>query len=166
MAQGPSTIGTSTFCPPPKRKTKTVAPKGGQKVDFYKLKRSTKNLNKENMIITVYPDFQYVESQDLVCKGGVMYAFWDGTRWDTRKSKLIRAIDHSTLKEVERLEAKYPEATIIGRYAVDNETKIMKEFDKYTKVCEQSVVVFTSKIMFSDVVGRTMTQSCHILDTI
>ena len=64
MAEKAVTLGTSTFCPPPKRKIKKVAPKGGKNLDFYNLNQSIKNPNKENMSITVYPDFQFVQSQD------------------------------------------------------------------------------------------------------
>ena len=134
MAEKAVTLGTSTFCPPPKRKIKTVAPKGGKNLDFYNLNHSIKNPNKENMSITVYPDFQFVQSQDLVCKGGVMYAFWNEGKWNMSKVALVKAIDRDTMKEVERLKTKYPEATIIPRLAVANETKIMQEFDKYAKV--------------------------------
>ena len=123
-------------------------------MDFYNLNHATKNPNKENMSITVYPDFQFVQSQDLVCKGGVMYAFWDEGKWNMSKVALVKAIDRDTMKEVERLKTKYPEATIIPRLAVANETKIMQEFDKYTKVCEQSDVIFNSQILFSDVVPK------------
>ena len=154
MAQKAVTLGISTFCPPPTLKTKNVAPKGGKNLDFYNLNHSIKNPNKENMSITVYPDFQFVQSQDLVCKGGVMYAFWDEGKWNMSKVALVKAIDRDTMKEVERLKTKYPEATIIPRLAVANETKIMQEFDKYTKVCEQSDVIFNSQILFSDVVPK------------
>ena len=123
-------------------------------MDFYTIRTERQRSNNRTADFVVYPEFKHGPVKDLVCKGGVMYAFWNEGKWNMSKVALVKAIDRDTMKEVERLKTKYPEATIIPRLAVANETKIMQEFDKYTKVCEQSDVIFNSQILFSDVVPK------------
>lgn len=119
-------------------------------MDFYSIKVKKQTSNNRESDYTVYPDFKYARVQDLVCKGGVMYAFWDQTRWDTSMDDLIVSIDRDIRKKVKELQDNEPGKIVVGRYLNDNETKLMKQLVEYTKLRTQSEAQFNTKILFSD----------------
>ena len=98
----------------------------------------------------VKPTLHFSYIRDLVCKGGTMYAFWTGKNWSTSRDDLVATIDRQALDKKKELEAKYPDKKIGVALMNDNDTKLLAEFDKYTRLMEQSNVIFNNRILFSE----------------
>ena len=51
-------------------------------MDFYQIRTTQMKSNNRSADFSVAPEFIHGYIKDLVCKGGSMYAFWNGTYWD------------------------------------------------------------------------------------
>jgi putative helicase len=119
-------------------------------LDFYKINVKKSKSNNSIADYIVSPDFMFINSNDLICKGGEMYAFWYNNQWNTKIYDLISIIDNDITKEVIRVKEQYPGKTVAARYMRDNETKIRNAFSLYTKLAEQSDAPFNTRIFFDD----------------
>lgn len=66
--------------------------KGGR-MDFYEIQINQDLRTSKFPIVKITPVFKFVETQDLICKGGEMYAFWHDNQWDTSINNLARIIE-------------------------------------------------------------------------
>lgn len=119
-------------------------------MDFYKINVKKSKSNNAIADYIVYPDFLYINSNDLICKGGEMYAFWYNNQWNTRMYDLISIIDNDITKKVIEVKNAYPGKSVAARYMRDNETKLMNAFSLYSKLVEQSDAPFNTRIFFDD----------------
>lgn len=118
-------------------------------MDFYKIKVKKQYSNNRSSDLVVYPDFQYAGIKDLVCKGGLMYAFWMDGKWHTDLDLLIMKVDKDIHDKITKLNKENPHLVIAGRYFNDNESNVRKSFEQYTKMMKQSEIAFNTKILFS-----------------
>ena len=119
-------------------------------MDFYRIDAHQPFSNNRKYDFILKPDFIFSKTQDLICKGGDMYAFWNGTTWDTSLENLVGTIDRETIKQTKEVENKNPGRVVVSSLMNNNSSQIMKEFRNYTKLKQQSNVIFNSKILFSE----------------
>ena len=119
-------------------------------MDFCRITAKTIKSNNREVDMMAKPTLHFSYIRDLVCKGGTMYAFWTGKNWSTSRDDLVATIDRQILDKKKELEAKYPDKTIGVALMNDNDTKLLAEFDKYTRLMEQSNVIFNNRILFSE----------------
>ncbi len=119
-------------------------------MDFYEIVVESKAGSNRHSDAVMYPDFKHRKSRDLICKGGAMFAFWDGEKWDDSQDDLVQAIDHE-LREAKDLYLKdHPGAIVKVRYMESHSSKVKMDFDKYCESRVQSDIAFNTKILFSD----------------
>ena len=119
-------------------------------MDFYTIRTERQRSNNRTADFVVYPEFKHGPVKDLVCKGGSMYAYWNGTYWDMDRDNLALAIDEDVLEERAKVEDTHPGKTVAAKLAVNDDSKIMLKLENYTKLRGQSNAEFNRKIMFSD----------------
>lgn len=119
-------------------------------MDFCRISTKEQKSNNREFDILVKPTLHFSYIKDLVCKGGSMYAFWNGETWSTSRDDLISTIDRQTLNKKRELEAKDPTKTVGVALMNNHETKLMLDFDKFCKTMEQSNVIFNQRILFSE----------------
>lgn len=120
-------------------------------MDFYKIKTEYGGSSSKR-VVTIKPVFLFKHSDDLICKGSMMYAFWDHDHWNTSLNDLAYRIDLDIYKQLDELKAKdaLGQNSYILKLMSESSSKIMQEFSNYTKLCEQSEVQFNKTIIFSD----------------
>ena len=84
------------------------------KVDFFTIDKEI--VGSRQPVTILYPEFLYYNVQDLACKGGAMYAFWDGTAWSDNLNDLILRIDRTIKDEYTRIKDEKPDAVVKARY--------------------------------------------------
>ncbi|MEG0239542.1 MAG: DUF5906 domain-containing protein [Anaerorhabdus sp.] len=104
--------------------------------------------------LKVYPDYSYRGVKDLVTKGKVFYAFWNGTTWSTSLDELIYAIDGQTMAKKEEMEKKDPHLRIGAKMLNINSTRMMQDFLGYLKQFGSSNPTFNTKVLFADDVAK------------
>ncbi len=119
-------------------------------MDFYEIKCKKLKSNNKTSDAVIFPDFLYVDTKDLVCKGGAMYAFWDGDKWDTSLMNLIKIIDGDIFDLKKKMVNKYPDRTYEVKTMRSNKSGMRSDFEKYTGLMPQSDIQFNTKILFSD----------------
>ena len=134
-------------------------------MDFYKINVKKSKSNNSIADYIVSPDFMYVNSNDLICKGGEMYAFWYNNQWNTKMYDLISIIDNDITKEVVKIKERYPDKTVAARYMRDNETKLRNAFSLYTKLAEQSDAPFNTRIFFDNETPKKKDYSTNKLNS-
>ena len=123
-------------------------------MDFYEI-TVAKDLNvrgKDNIGYKIRPVFMYIDSNDLICKGGEMYAFWDTDHWNTSLTDLVKHIDKeidNTKQDILKTNG-FINSTVKCSYMKNSNSKLMQEFNQYTKLAEQSDVQFNKHILFND----------------
>lgn len=132
-------------------------------MDFYEIRSKRLRSNNREADIIIYPDFLYVDSQDLVCKGGEMYAFWDGDKWDTDLMHLIKIIDHDMYTIKNQMKAKDPDYQYAIKSMRSNSSRIRNDFKNYTNLMPQSDKQFNTRIIFSDTKPRREDYTTNIL---
>ena len=119
-------------------------------MDFYKIVCEEKTSNNRAYDLMVYPDFVYNKVEDLVCKGGDMYAFWYGGKWNDSLNDLITIIDNDTLQTRDKYLEKSPELKIKALLLNSHKSRLMETFRTYTKLSNQSNELFNTRIIFSN----------------
>lgn len=119
-------------------------------MDFLNVQVIEKTSNNRSEDYVVNPDFIFGGVEDIVCKGGEMYAFWYEGKWRTTKDELIAAVDKEILAKKNQLKEKYPHMRIKSRPMRLNSSGVMQEFDDYVKRSQQSDVQFNRRILFAD----------------
>lgn len=116
--------------------------------DFFSIEKD--EIGVKQPLTVLYPEFLYADVKDLVCKGGVMYAFWDGEKWSDNVNTLIRTIDRNTKNVYDNIKASNPEARVSGRYMNRQSSGVMKRWTEYTKTMPESKQAFNQEILFAD----------------
>lgn len=119
-------------------------------MDFYKIivERTQDPRSKQDYVI--YPDFKYRNVTDLVVKGGVFYAFWNGTTWDMEIDHLIDEIDKACWEEYNKLKERDKDLRISIKSIDLESTGIMTRFQNYCKKQKTSRAQFNKQVLFSD----------------
>lgn len=98
---------------------------------------------------TIAPEFNYL-TDDLVCKGGAMYAYWYDGLWRTSYTDLIRIIDKEVIDYTNEFKNKHHDRDVTMKLMSTHSTSVMENFQKYCKNMPESDVEFNTKILFSD----------------
>lgn len=117
-------------------------------LDFYTIDEEVQG--SRSPITLLYPEFLYSGVKDLVCKGGSLYAFWDGTKWSDNLDNLIAYIDSTTYKRFKELKDLYPDRRVKARYMNRDSSGVMKRWSEYTRRMPESRQAFNTSIIFSD----------------
>lgn len=132
-------------------------------MDFYEIKCKKLKSNNRSSDAVIFPDFLYTDSKDLVCKGGAMYAFWDGDKWDTSLMNLVKRIDNDIFDLKKKMIEKYPDRSYEVKTMRSNKSGMRSDFEKYTGLMPQSDIQFNTKIIFSDVKPKRTDYATSIL---
>ena len=121
-------------------------------MDFYRIQTVWDQRSIKFPVYKIQPIFQFKDSKDLVCKGGDMYAFWDGNHWNTSINDLVARVDNDIYRELQKV--KDQEANPLAQYSVklmsEHTSNVMKEFAQYCKLRDHSEIAFNTKIIFSE----------------
>lgn len=117
-------------------------------MDFYTIvSKSFGSRAKQDYIIT--PEFNYL-TNDLVCKGGAMYAYWYDGLWRTSFTDLIKIIDKDVVDYTREFKQKHQDRDVTMKLMSTHSTSVMENFQKYCKNMPESDVEFNTKILFSN----------------
>lgn len=119
------------------------------RLDFYTI-CVTNEIRRGVPTYTVFPIFKFDAQNDIVCKGGEFYAFWNDNMWSTDIRDLLTIIDNEIMAKAKELRERYPESIIKRRLMNDHNSNVMKEFSQYTKLFPQEDVQFNTRVIFSD----------------
>lgn len=119
-------------------------------VDFIEVDviRQTSNNRKSDFIIQ--PDFILYGVKDIVCKGGVMEAFWYDGNWQSERDLLFGIIDRMLFEKRDELKQRYPDSIFSVRSMRSLNSNSVKKFEEYEKLKTQDSTIFNTKILFSD----------------
>lgn len=117
-------------------------------MDFYEVTAKTFGA-RAKQDYTIVPEFTYL-TDDLVCKGGSMYAYWHEGLWRTGMNDLIRIIDKDTKDFATEFKAKHADRDITLKLMSTHSSSVMDNFQKYTKNMPESDVEFNTRILFSN----------------
>ena len=106
--------------------------------------------NNRSADFSVAPEFIHGHIKDLVCKGGSMYAFWNGTYWDMDRDSLAVTLDAATKEVADKIATANPGKVVDTKFATFDDSKVMLKLENYIKLRGQSNVEFNKKIMFAD----------------
>jgi energy-coupling factor transporter ATP-binding protein EcfA2 len=102
-------------------------------------------------------------NDDLVCKGGDFFAYWDGNIWQTNFNSLVKQIDTELYEAVDKMKEKNPEFQYIPLPLNKHNTKSMTNMLQFLKQSTQSTVQFNSTILFADSEPKRSDYATHIL---
>ena len=128
-----------------------LAKKGGR-MDFYEIQVNQDLRTSKFPIVKIAPVFKFVDSKDLICKGGEMYAFWHNNQWDRSLNNLARIVDKEILDAKQKSMQQYddPRVEYRCRMMTNHTSNVMQEFARYVKLSEQRDVQFNTRIIFSN----------------
>jgi len=117
-------------------------------MDFYEVvPKSFGSRAKQDYVVT--PEFSYL-TDDLVCKGGAMYAYWYEGIWRTSLTDLIKIIDKDVIDYTREFKKTHNDRDVTMKLMSTHSTSVMESFNKYVKNMPESDVEFNTKILFSD----------------
>ena len=121
-------------------------------MDFYEIQVNQDLRTSKFPIVKIAPVFKFVDTQDLICKGGEMYAFWHDNQWDTNLNNLARIVDKEILDAKQKSMQQYddPRVEYRCRMMTNHTSNVMQEFARYVKLSEQRDVQFNTRIIFSN----------------
>lgn len=120
-------------------------------MDFYNIK--AKNFgSRAKQDYAIAPEFTYLNN-DLVCKGGSMYAYWYDGFWRTHLFDLIRIIDKEVIDFTKDFESRHADRDVNMKLMSDHDTLVMDKFLKFCKNMPHSDVEFNTRILFSNEVA-------------
>lgn len=119
-------------------------------MDFYKIVTERTNDNRAKQDYIIYPDFSYKRVTDLIVKGGVFYAFWNGSSWIMDIDDLIDQIDRESWQEYERLKAADDSLRIAVKSMNLESSGLMTRFQNYCKKQKTSSAQFNKVVLFND----------------
>ena len=102
-------------------------------------------------IIEVYPKFIIGRNNDLMTRGGDVYAVWDEEtkRWLTKEQDIVRLIDDEIRKELEAVIEEDPKA--IPLYLRDTDTKMIDKWHKFVqKDLRENYIPLDRKFVFDN----------------
>ena len=117
-------------------------------MDFYTIvSKSFGSRAKQDYVIV--PEFNYL-SNDLVCKGGAMYAYWYDGLWRTSYKDLIKIIDAEVRDYTKDFKQKHQDRDVTMKLMSRHSSSVMESFRQYCKNMPESDVEFNTKILFSN----------------
>ena len=117
-------------------------------MDFYNIQ--AKNFgSRAKQDYVIQPVFNYL-TNDLVVKGGSMYAYWYEGFWRTQLFDLVRIIDKQVNDFASDFTSKHADREVSAKMMSDHDTLIMDKFLKFCKNMPDADVEFNSKILFSN----------------
>lgn len=117
-------------------------------MDFYNITaKSFGSRAKQDYTIT--PEFTYL-TNDLICKGGSMYAYWYDGLWRTDLFDLVRIIDKEVVDFTNDFKNKHVDREATMKLMSVHDSSVMDKFLKYTKNMPDSDVEFNTRIIFSN----------------
>lgn len=122
-------------------------------MDFISIKREVRNKDR----IGLKPVLMLRNNKDLLVKGGVMHAFWDGTKWNDCAYQLIQKVDLLLETERQELLASYPNggAPLIDIFPFhDSANNTYSMFNKALSLLPSSEAQLDSKIIFKSTPTR------------
>lgn len=117
-------------------------------MDFYTITAKTFGSRAKQDYI-VAPEFMYL-TEDLVCKGGGMYAYWYDGLWRTSMTDLIKIVDKEVIKHTREFTEKHQDRDVSMKLMSTHSTSVMESFQKYCKNMPESDVEFNTRILFSN----------------
>lgn len=119
-------------------------------MDFYKIivKRTPDNRAAQDYVI--YPEFRHINIKDLVVKGGVFFAYWDGEVWSNDVNRLLGQIDKECWDAYHKLKDGDPSLTIDIKSMDMDSSGSMNRWVNYCKKVTTPQPQFDSKILYSD----------------
>lgn len=117
-------------------------------MDFYNITiKSFGQRAKSDYVIT--PEFTYI-TDDLICKGGSMYAYWYDGLWRTDLFDLVKIIDKDVRQHDNDFKAKNEGSNVTAKLMSVHDSSVMDKFLKYCKNMPDSDVEFNTRIIFSN----------------
>lgn len=117
-------------------------------MDFYNIE--AKQFGKQaKQDYTIEPEFLYL-TNDLICKGGMMYGFWHEGKWRDSFEELITIIDNNVRQFAEEFKRTHVDADVTVKYMNRHSSNVIEKFLKYAKNRPQSDIEFNTKILFSE----------------
>lgn len=102
---------------------------------------------------TIEPEFSYL-TNDLICKGGVMYGFWYDGKWRNSIEELITIVDNDVRQFANEFKKTHQDTNVTIKYMNRHSSSVMDKFLKYTKNRPQSDIEFNTRILFSDEIPK------------
>lgn len=119
-------------------------------MDFVKIKVVPSSNRNSTYDFMVRPGFVHGDVKDLITRGGVFYAFWNGDHWSTDLNEMAASIDREVYTELENQKKLHPDMEIsVGTFR-DDDSGIRKKFENYTKLQQTSDKAFNTTIFFKD----------------
>lgn len=119
-------------------------------MDFYKIIKAPPSSKNSKYDWEMYPDFTYKRTTDLIVKGGVFDAFWNGKEWSKNQDDLIDHIDADVYSEADKLKAVNQDVLVNVKSMDRNSSGLMAIFESYCKRQRSSDKVFNQKVLFAD----------------
>jgi len=113
-------------------------------MDFYDITAKTFG-SRAKQDYTIMPEFNYL-AEDLVCKGGSMYAYWYDGLWRTNQKDLIRIIDKEVKDYTRDFQTKHADRDVSMKLMSTHSSSVMESFQKYCKNMPESDVEFNTRI--------------------
>lgn len=97
-------------------------------LDFVEIRRSTKSMGPGDSVVTIWPDFVYDRSKDLMIRGNDFYAAWDedASRWTQSTTRVMEMIDDMTRREYAEYTSAYPGEVRMQLLRSDDSSKFKK----------------------------------------
>lgn len=117
-------------------------------MDFYNI--TTKSFGqraKQDYIVA--PEFTYI-TDDLICKGGSMYAYWYDGLWRTDLFDLVRIVDRDVIKKTNDFKKTHEDTNVNAKLMSVHDSLVMDKFLKYCKNMPDSDIEFNTRIIFSN----------------
>lgn len=100
--------------------------------------------------ITIRPSFNAL-SEDILVKGGDLYGYWNGTKWQRSLSALIRDVDKQLYaRRNELLKVSNPETKVTVMPMKESYTRELERFKNFISKLDPTEIVFDSTIHFPD----------------
>ena len=99
-----------------------------QDLDFVEIRKTTKSLGPKDSVLTVWPDFVYDRSKDLMIRGNDFYAAWDDEngRWTQSTTRVMEIIDNMVRREYNEYASSYPGDIRMQLLRSDDSSKFKK----------------------------------------
>ena len=126
-------------------------------MDFFTTNVIQYTSNNRKFDFSISPDFIYGVHQDLVTKGGSMYAYWNGTIWSRDLNSLVVDIDDTLKMEARKISDEHPGKSVEVNLVSTHSTGLMTDFLQFSKAQQPKDVKFNQRIIFSnEVMTRDM----------
>ena len=99
-----------------------------QELDFVEIRKTTKSMGPKDSVVTVWPDFVYDRSKDLMIRGNDFYAAWDDEngRWTQSTTRVMEIIDNMVRNEYNEYSQAYPGEIRMQLLRSDDSSKFKK----------------------------------------